>query len=715
MNKINDKNYKVLTPFKGWVLENFPFIEADFDAITNYELYCKIVEYLNNVIYNQNQVQDLGSELVAGYNDVVDYVNNYFDNLDVQTEINEKLDQLVDDGTLTQLISNYIQPLIEAQNQEIENIEQMVRNTVGVTPYPVSSTSEMVDQSKIYVNTTDGYWYYYNGSAWTQGGLYQSTGINPNSITSGILATSIQNNICNYSAGIVTAVPTPNKFCSVNASANTYALSDTSSSAGYVLYTVPVIAGEKYYIKSNLPANLYQVVFVNSTNSTLIGYSEITTSTDTFEITINVPSGSNTMYVNTRTGRPVRIQKLDVSKVNTYIDKTDNIENIIYKETKENITENITKHSGAFYNPNTDNVNNWASGSYYETTCQYGDIFYITTSLVGNMTSYILKDTNGLTVETGTIETGSIIYTDKKIKVNNVNATTIYFDCLNSYNFKCEKVTSQTLDVITPNDLESYKDQNNFEIENLQRRCTNLEDNNEFRWKPFDKSYFAFVIDDCNSFTPTCADLFHTLNKPLGCAVITSTLNTVYDTASGRSIKQILDSVVSDGGEVLAHYTGNLAPAGTPSTSQVTYLTSYDDWKLRTRDVKYTLTKLGYNVRGLIRADQTIANTETGQEWCEKYFDYSDNMGISGNYNLGTRKFFIGVNSLDNMKTWIDNACNTPGFYPLCLHGNRVDEPLATVENLTAIINYINSKGSIAEITTYSNVYNNFGYFKNKN
>ena len=84
INKINDKNYIPLTPFKGWVLENFPFIEANFDAITNYELICKVTEYLNNVISNQNLVEQLGSELVQGYNNLVDYINNYFDNLDVQ-------------------------------------------------------------------------------------------------------------------------------------------------------------------------------------------------------------------------------------------------------------------------------------------------------------------------------------------------------------------------------------------------------------------------------------------------------------------------------------------------------------------------------------------------------------------------------------------------------------------------------------------------------
>ena len=108
MEKIDKKEYKNLTPFKGWVLENFPFIEADFDAITNYQLYSKIVEYLNNVIYNQNQVQGLSNELVDGYNSVVDYVNNYFDNLNVQDEINNKLDQMVESGQLQEIITDYL-------------------------------------------------------------------------------------------------------------------------------------------------------------------------------------------------------------------------------------------------------------------------------------------------------------------------------------------------------------------------------------------------------------------------------------------------------------------------------------------------------------------------------------------------------------------------------------------------------------------------------
>ena len=39
-----------LTPLKMHLITNFPFIEADFDALTEYQLLSKVVEYLNNVV-----------------------------------------------------------------------------------------------------------------------------------------------------------------------------------------------------------------------------------------------------------------------------------------------------------------------------------------------------------------------------------------------------------------------------------------------------------------------------------------------------------------------------------------------------------------------------------------------------------------------------------------------------------------------------------------
>lgn len=97
-----------LTPFKLCVLQNFPFIEADFDALTNYQLLCKVVEYLNNIIDNNNKQNDNITQLEQNFITLYNYVKDYFDNLDVQEEINNKLDEMVQDGTFGLYLSNYI-------------------------------------------------------------------------------------------------------------------------------------------------------------------------------------------------------------------------------------------------------------------------------------------------------------------------------------------------------------------------------------------------------------------------------------------------------------------------------------------------------------------------------------------------------------------------------------------------------------------------------
>lgn len=97
----NEKKFIKLTPFKMQVLQTFPFIDADFDAITNYELLCKVVEYLNTTVNNVNLLE-------SDFKVLYDYVHDYFDNLDVQEEINNKLDQMVTDGTLPEIIGSYL-------------------------------------------------------------------------------------------------------------------------------------------------------------------------------------------------------------------------------------------------------------------------------------------------------------------------------------------------------------------------------------------------------------------------------------------------------------------------------------------------------------------------------------------------------------------------------------------------------------------------------
>ena len=102
-------NLKELPLFVRCVIQEFPFIEEDFDALTNYELISKVVEYLNKVITSQNEVIGVTNNLQTAFQQLHDYVANYFDNLDVQEEINNKLDAMAEAGTLQEIITQYIQ------------------------------------------------------------------------------------------------------------------------------------------------------------------------------------------------------------------------------------------------------------------------------------------------------------------------------------------------------------------------------------------------------------------------------------------------------------------------------------------------------------------------------------------------------------------------------------------------------------------------------
>lgn len=107
MSKINF-TYTNLAPFKWYVLENFPFIEADFDALTNWQLFCKLGKEMNKIIKSVNVSGEQVETLTNAFNNLQNYVNNYFDNLDVQEEINNKLDQMAQSGELAELLTAYL-------------------------------------------------------------------------------------------------------------------------------------------------------------------------------------------------------------------------------------------------------------------------------------------------------------------------------------------------------------------------------------------------------------------------------------------------------------------------------------------------------------------------------------------------------------------------------------------------------------------------------
>lgn len=97
------------SPFKRLVL-SFGAVPSDFkDSMTYYELLAWLCDYLEKqVLPTINQSIEKYDELIEAFNTLKQYVDDYFKNLDVQEEINNKLDVMAEDGTLERLINQEI-------------------------------------------------------------------------------------------------------------------------------------------------------------------------------------------------------------------------------------------------------------------------------------------------------------------------------------------------------------------------------------------------------------------------------------------------------------------------------------------------------------------------------------------------------------------------------------------------------------------------------
>lgn len=133
---MNKFEYKNLTPFKWFVLENFPFIEADFDALTEWQLFCKLGKEMNKIINSENTLGTQVENVTNAFIELQNYVNNYFDNLDVQEEINNKLNNMVEDGTLQEIISSYLNTkalLIYDNVESMKNSNNLIAGSYAKT------------------------------------------------------------------------------------------------------------------------------------------------------------------------------------------------------------------------------------------------------------------------------------------------------------------------------------------------------------------------------------------------------------------------------------------------------------------------------------------------------------------------------------------------------------------------------------------------------
>ena len=136
--------YKKIPLLNICSLNNFPFIEADFDAVTYYQLLCKIVDSVNSTIELTNNLLDEYEELDSKYDELIIKVN----------ELQEKIDTIQEE--LTAYIDLKTAETKEELESEINDLATDLRAEVAEAIALVNQTLEQfraeVTELEDYVN-----------------------------------------------------------------------------------------------------------------------------------------------------------------------------------------------------------------------------------------------------------------------------------------------------------------------------------------------------------------------------------------------------------------------------------------------------------------------------------------------------------------------------------------------------------------------------------
>lgn len=161
----NENNISPIQPVELHKLPPFPrfccsigMIPSSYKVAMGYEeqlmWLCKYLE--ETVIPTINDNTDATNSVILKYNEIVDYLNHYFDNLDVQQEINNKLDEMVEDGTFASILMNYanitktyntfedlMEDLLIVNNMKVKTLGYHSINDNGGASYYISNQDNL--------------------------------------------------------------------------------------------------------------------------------------------------------------------------------------------------------------------------------------------------------------------------------------------------------------------------------------------------------------------------------------------------------------------------------------------------------------------------------------------------------------------------------------------------------------------------------------------
>lgn len=144
------------SPFYTFAIQNFPFIEKDFDALTDYQLMCKIFQYLDNEIKKVDSkysglfaiVEKLENDFVSFTKEIRNTIDSFKVEVlaDVDSKLENQYSRVLDLLNQYQIVFKaYVDSQITLVNERIDDVEVGAINIYNPITGTVDPIADVID------------------------------------------------------------------------------------------------------------------------------------------------------------------------------------------------------------------------------------------------------------------------------------------------------------------------------------------------------------------------------------------------------------------------------------------------------------------------------------------------------------------------------------------------------------------------------------------
>lgn len=153
-NKINDlkevKEICKISPFRCYCTTLGELPTTYFETMSYYETLIWLIDYLKNTILPKlNENLEATKELQDKFKELVDWINNYFNDLDLEPIVREVLDKMAEDGTLARIINEELFGTINNNITEINLKLKEIENILKSYTADFTKVNEEIEKLKL--------------------------------------------------------------------------------------------------------------------------------------------------------------------------------------------------------------------------------------------------------------------------------------------------------------------------------------------------------------------------------------------------------------------------------------------------------------------------------------------------------------------------------------------------------------------------------------